>query len=283
MLDKGEDLTGFESGMKIVFAVVDVATLGMALGATGVLKVGVRLTAKEATLLLGKTVAIETASNIAGYSTGFMANEADLPAPLVIMLSILAGSLTGALGTKLAIKNGAEEGIIQGAKSAENVISDADRIKIDNWDYTPTDDVYSKYKNVFDNPKYYDQTTGKIQWPDVDGFKAETKGDAVISESTVFKRFGENSGEFLGNATDSFESRALAPHCEDAAVHYYQLTEDYVMTTGKAVPWFGSDGGAEQFVKYKPDGTKYTIKELEDAGILEDITDLVKGGEVKID
>ena len=80
MLDKGEDLTGFESGMKIVFAVVDVATLGMALGATGVLKAGVRLTAKEATLLLGKTVVIETASNIAGYSTGFMANEADLPA-----------------------------------------------------------------------------------------------------------------------------------------------------------------------------------------------------------
>lgn len=66
-------------------------------------------------------------------------------------------------------------------------------------------------------------------------------------------------------------------------MHYYQLTEDYEMTTGTAAPWFGSDGGAEQFVKYKPDGTKYTIKELEDAGILEDITDLVKKGEIKID
>jgi len=117
----GEDLTGFESGMKIVFAVVDVATLGMALGATGVLKAGVRLTANEAVLLLGKTVVIETASNIAGYTTGFMANEADLPVPLVIALSILAGSLTGAVGTKILLKNGAEEVIIQGAKSAGDV------------------------------------------------------------------------------------------------------------------------------------------------------------------
>lgn len=55
------------------------------------------------------------------------------------------------------------------------------------------------------------------------------------------------------------------------------------MTTGKAAPWFGSEGGGEQFVKYKPDGSKYTIKELEDAGMLEDITDLVKRGEVRFD
>lgn len=44
-----------------------------------------------------------------------------------------------------------------------------------------------------------------------------------------------------------------------------------------------SESGAEQFVKYKPDGSKYTIKELEDMGILEDITDLVEKGEIKID
>lgn len=36
-------------------------------------------------------------------------------------------------------------------------------------------------------------------------------------------------------------------------------------------------------MKYKPDGSKYTIKELEDAGMLEDITDLVKRGEVRFD
>ena len=61
------------------------------------------------------------------------------------------------------------------------------------------------------------------------------------------------------------------------------MIEDCEMTTGVVAPWFGSDGGAEQFVKYKLDGTKYTIKELLDIGILDDVTDLVERGEIKID
>lgn len=35
------------------------------------------------------------------------------------------------------------------------------------------------------------------------------------------------------------------------------------MTMGEAAPWFGNNGGVEQFVKYKSDGSKYTVKELE--------------------
>lgn len=170
-----------------------------------------------------------------------------------------------------------------GLKNVSKTISNADRAKINGWDYTPSDELYLKYKEVYDNPLYYDQKTGRIHWPVDDGFKPGTKIEKEIAQDTIFKRYGENSGEFLGNAKDSFESRALAPHSEGVEVHYYQLTEKCKMTTGEAAPWFGSDGGAEQFVKYKPDGSKYTIKELEDAGILEDITDLVKKGEIKID
>ena len=95
-----------------------------------------------------------------------------------------------------------------------------------------------------------------------DGFHIETKvDDSLIKEGTIFKRYGDESGEFLGNATDSFESRSLAPHSEYAEEHYYMLTEDYNMSTGKAAPWFESNGGADQFVKYKADGSKYSIKE----------------------
>ncbi|WP_051685133.1 glycohydrolase toxin TNT-related protein [Clostridium sp. KNHs205] len=169
-------------------------------------------------------------------------------------------------------------------KGGSKTISEIDRIKINNWDFTPSDEQYLKYKKVYDNPLYYNQTTGAIHWPINDGFKAGTRlDDQMISEGKIFKRYGSNSGEFLGNATDSFESRALAPHSEGAEVHYYQLTEDYKMTTGEAAAWFGSDGGAEQFVKYKADGTKYTIKELEGMGILDDVTDLVNKGEINIE
>jgi hypothetical protein len=175
------------------------------------------------------------------------------------------------------------EGEDQKIKDDSKIISEADRIKINNWDYTPSNELYFKYKDVYDNPLYYDQTTGGINWPIDDGFKTGSKMDKVVSEGTIFKRYGGNSGQFLGNATDSFESRALAPHSEGVEIRFYILTENYKMTTGEAASWFGSNGGAEQFVKYKPDGGKYTIKELEDAGILEDITDLVKKGEIKID
>ena len=165
-----------------------------------------------------------------------------------------------------------------------NTLIDAvDRAKIDGWIYKPRDELYLKYKEVYDNPVYYDQSTGAIHWPINDGFLDGTKIESVIPQDTIFKRYGENSGEFLGNTTDTFEARALAPHSEDAPVHYYQLTEDYKMTTGRAAPWFGSNGGAEQFVVYKPDGSKYTISELEDAGILVDITDQVIEGEIQID
>lgn len=53
---------------------------------------------------------------------------------------------------------------------------------------------------MYDNAKYYDQDTGKIHWPADDGFKAGSKIDKVIEKNTIFKRYGNESGEFLGNA-----------------------------------------------------------------------------------
>ncbi|MBF2465406.1 ribonuclease YeeF family protein [Listeria welshimeri] len=184
----------------------------------------------------------------------------------------------------LNVKGSGESGIIKGISGADKYLDDVEIPEnMRKWRYTPNKELYSKYEKVYKNPKYYDQLTGDIKWPVDDGFSKGSKVEKEIAQDTIFKRYGGNSGEYLGNATDSFESRALAPHSEGIEVHYYQLTEDFRMTTGKAAPWFGSEGGGEQFVKYKPDGSKYTIKELEDAGMLEDITDLVKRGEVRFD
>lgn len=62
---------------------------------------------------------------------------------------------------------------------------------------------------------------------------------------------------------------------------------------GKAEPWFGQPGGAEQFVVYKYDiyghiikngdeYMRYTINDLmsDDIGVLEHITDKVLKGEI---
>ena len=56
------------------------------------------------------------------------------------------------------------------SEGGSNIISKTDRVKIDSWYDTPSDELYLKYKDVFDNPKYYNQTTGEINWPIYDGF-----------------------------------------------------------------------------------------------------------------
>ena len=51
--------------------------------------------------------------------------------------------------------------ILEKVDDISKTISQADRIKIDGWDYTPNDELYLKYKDVFDNAKYYNQETGQ--------------------------------------------------------------------------------------------------------------------------
>ena len=51
--------------------------------------------------------------------------------------------------------------ILDKVDDISKTISQADRIKIDGWDYTPNDELYLKYKDVFDNAKYYNQETGQ--------------------------------------------------------------------------------------------------------------------------
>ena len=63
------------------------------------------------------------------------------------------------------------------------VISQEDRAKIDAWNNTPSDELYLKYKDVFDNPKYYDQITGEIHWPQNNGF-ARIPIDEVLQSGT---------------------------------------------------------------------------------------------------
>lgn len=72
-------------------------------------------------------------------------------------------------------------------KGGSGTISEVDRAKIDSWKYTPSDELYLKYKEVFDNPKYYNQTTGEINWPANDGFLSSPT-DEVLQVGTRIDR-----------------------------------------------------------------------------------------------
>lgn len=150
-------------------------------------------------------------------------------------------------------------------------ISATDKAKLDGWKYRPDDQTYAKYKSIYDNPKYFDQKTGAANWPTNDGFVDGTKEVGIFDSSTMFMRIGGESGSFLGNTTDSFEMRALSPSSHSAEIHYYRPVTNIELTTGEVQPWFDCEGGGIQFVKYKTDGTMYTIEEMVKKGWLEEV------------
>lgn len=163
-------------------------------------------------------------------------------------------------GVKLdSIKGGIESGTV--TESGTTTISSADRIKIDAWDYTPSDELYSKYKNVFDNPKYYNQKTGAINWPKNDGF-ASTPIDEVLQPGTRIDRYGSDFGSFTSPEGIPYEMRAVAPGTDLKPYSVFEVVEPINVKAGEIAPWFDEPGGGIQYLL--PD----TVDELLDAGIL---------------
>ncbi|WP_075679703.1 TNT domain-containing protein [Roseburia sp. 831b] len=146
-------------------------------------------------------------------------------------------------------------------KSGTTTISSADRIKIDAWDYTPSDELYLKYKKVFDNPKYYNQKTGAINWPQNDGF-ASKPIDEVLQPGTRIDRYGSDFGSFTSPEGIPYEMRAVAPETDLKPYSVFEVVEPINVKAGEIAPWFDEPGGGIQYLL--PD----TVDELLDAGIL---------------
>ena len=168
----------------------------------------------------------------------------------------------------------------------EKIISNPDIVdgwmNVKKWDKDKIPDkrLYVEYFNVYSNPKYYDQITGKIHWPENHGFVSSTINKRTYKKNTIFDRFGDNKGEYLGNPKDSYEARSLAVHSKNAEHHYYRLLEDVEFTEGKIAPWFDQPGGGTQYLKYRPDGNLYSIREMEKLEWIEDITEQVLNGTI---
>ncbi|WP_216772840.1 hypothetical protein [Metabacillus halosaccharovorans] len=90
-------------------------------------------------------------------------------------------------------------------------ITQTDREKLSKWAYPPKEEKYIKYKEVYDNPKYYDQETGNINWPPNDGFDGEAI-PTVLKKGMLNDRFGAPGDGFFSPEGISYEQRALALH-----------------------------------------------------------------------
>lgn len=116
----GEDLTDMERGLKVVFAMVDLVTLGGAIAATKFSEMGL----KEGLKAFGKTALIDFAGNTAACGVGALGETFDWPVPITMMLSLAAGITVSISGNKLLFKNA--DGIEIGSKT----LSDAEVKKI---------------------------------------------------------------------------------------------------------------------------------------------------------
>ena len=116
----GEDLTDLERGLKVVFAVVDLVTLGAAISATKISEMGL----EKSLQAFGKTALIDFAGNTMACGVGALGEAFDWPVPVTIMLSLASGITVSVIGNKMLFKNA--EGVV----IREKVLDDGEVKKI---------------------------------------------------------------------------------------------------------------------------------------------------------
>lgn len=260
----GEDLTDMERGLKVVFAMVDLVTLGGAIAATKFSEMGL----KEGLKAFGKTALIDFAGNTAACGVGALGETFDWPVPITMMLSLAAGITVSISGNKLLFKNA--DGIEIGAKtlnereweSFRDLMSPEEAARYDKyWSLKETtctsDELYIYLKNIDTD---YAETFWKTgEWPDeiqipknasvlnkdgsinwtkaaAGGYKLDKDGNPIKEKfipkiGEVIDRYGPANGRYTSPIIDgkSFEytERSL-PYVENLSnYHKYKVIGDF--------------------------------------------------------
>ena len=260
----GEDLTDMERGLKVVFAMVDLVTLGGAIAATKFSEMGL----KEGLKAFGKTVLIDFAGNTAACGVGALGEAFDWPVPVTMMLSLAAGITVSISGNKLLFKNA--DGIEIGSKtlsereweSFRDLMSPEEAARYDKyWSLKETtctsDELYIYLKNI--DTDYAETFLKTGEWPDEiqipknasvlnkdgsinwtkaakGGYKLDKDGNPIKEKfipkiGEVIDRYGPANGRYTSPIIDgkSFEytERSL-PYVENLSnYHKYEVIGDF--------------------------------------------------------
>ena len=145
-------------------------------------------------------------------------------------------------------------------------VSEADRVKIENWNIRPDDDLYLEYKSVYDNPKYFNQETGDAIYPgmngdiNVDGFLEGNYEVKTLETGTIIDRFGGKGGNYFSPVDVDFDSRALPLFMKKAIKSKFEVVVPFEVKSGTIAPWFDQPGMGIQFL------SKYSAEQLLDLG-----------------
>ena len=260
----GEDLTDMERGLKVVFAMVDLVTLGGAIAATKFSEMGL----KEGLKAFGKTALIDFAGNTAACGVGALGETFDWPVPITMMLSLAAGITVSISGNKLLFKNA--DGIEIGSKTLSerewenfrDLMSPEEAARYDKyWSLKETtctsDELYIYLKNI--DTDYAETFLKTGEWPDeiqipknasvlnkdgsinwtkaaVGGYKLDKDGNPIKEKfipkiGEVIDRYGPANGRYTSPIIDgkSFEytERSL-PYVENLSnYHKYEVIGDF--------------------------------------------------------
>ena len=260
----GEDLTDMERGLKVVFAMVDLVTLGGAIAATKFSEMGL----KEGLKAFGKTALIDFAGNTAACGVGALGETFDWPVPVTMMLSLAAGITVSISGNKLLFKNA--DGIEIGSKtlnereweSFRDLMSPEESARYDKyWSLKETtctsDELYIYLKNI--DTDYAETFLKTGEWPDEiqipknasvlnkdgsinwtkaakGGYKLDKDGNPIKEKfipkiGEVIDRYGPANGRYTSPIIDgkSFEytERSL-PYVENLSnYHKYEVIGDF--------------------------------------------------------
>ena len=260
----GEDLTDMERGLKVVFAMVDLVTLGGAIAATKFSEMGL----KEGLKAFGKTALIDFAGNTAACGVGALGEAFDWPVPVTMMLSLAAGITVSISGNKLLFKNA--DGIEIGSKtlsereweSFRDLMSPEEAARYDKyWSLKETtctsDELYIYLKNI--DTDYAETFLKTGEWPDEiqipknasvlnkdgsinwtkaakGGYKLDKDGNPIKEKfipkiGEVIDRYGPANGRYTSPIIDgkSFEytERSL-PYVENLSnYHKYEVIGDF--------------------------------------------------------
>ena len=138
-----------------------------------------------------------------------------------------------------------------------NGIDTNDRVKLNQWQYRPSAELYNKYQNVYDNPEYFNQSTGSTIYPEANGFVDGVYENEVIQPGEIIDRYGSNgTGQYFSPGGTSFEERALPPFMEEQPYTKYEVIRQIPVKSGETATWFDQPGGGTQYL------TDMTVDEL---------------------
>ncbi len=123
---------------------------------------------------------------------------------------------------------------------------ETDEEKLGRWgDNTPLRDIYLLNKEIYDNPKYFNQETGEIIWPPNGGYWGEPF-ELTLVPGMKIDRYGNDYGTYSALYGNPIEMYSCTPDTRYRPYSVFVVKKPFNARAGMTAPWFDQPGGTTQ-------------------------------------